>query len=177
MKFIVSSTYLLKQLQVLGGVINNSNTLPILDNFLFELNNAQLTISASDLETTMSSTIEVESDSQGSVAIPARLLLDTLKTFPEQPLTFIVEDNNTIEISSNHGKYALAYANGDEFPKAVALENPSSTIIMGDILATAISKTIFAAGNDDLRPVMSGVFFQFSTDNLTFVATDAHKLV
>mgnify|MGYP000219567667 CR=1 FL=1 len=177
MKFIVSSTYLLKQLQVLGGVINSSNTLPILDNFLFELNGTELTISASDLETTMSSTITVESDSDGSVAIPAKLLLDTLKTFPEQPLTFIIEDNNTIEISSNHGKYALAYANGEEFPKAVALENPSSTTIAGNILATAISKTIFAAGNDDLRPVMSGVFFQFSTESLTFVATDAHKLV
>jgi len=125
----------------------------------------------------MSSTIDVESDSKGSVAIPARLLLDTLKTFPEQPLTFVIEDNNTVEISSNHGKYALAYASGEEFPKAVALEDPSSTTILGDILATAISKTIFAAGNDDLRPVMSGVFFQFSSDNLTFVATDAHKLV
>jgi DNA polymerase III subunit beta len=177
MKFIVSSTYLLKQLQVLGGVINNSNTLPILDNFLFELNHSKLTISASDLETTMSSIIDVESDSEGSVAIPAKLLLDILKTFPEQPLTFIVEENNTVEISSNHGKYALAYANGEEFPKAVALENPSSTTLSGDILASAISKTIFAAGNDDLRPVMSGVFFQFSTESLTFVATDAHKLV
>jgi len=177
MKFIVSSTYLLKQLQVLGGVINSSNTLPILDNFLFELDHTELTISASDLETTMSSTIDVESDNKGSVAIPAKLLLDTLKTFPEQPLTFIIEDNNTIEISSNHGKYALAYANGEEFPKTVALENPTATTVASDILATAISKTIFAAGNDDLRPVMSGVFFQFSTDNLTFVATDAHKLV
>ncbi|MDX1700726.1 MAG: DNA polymerase III subunit beta [Melioribacteraceae bacterium] len=177
MKFIVSSTYLLKQLQVLGGVINTSNTLPILDNFLFELNKSVLTVSASDLETTMSSTIDVESDSEGSVAIPARLLLDTLKTFPEQPLTFVVEDNNTVEISSNHGKYALAYANSEEFPKAVELDNPSSTIINGDILGTAISKTIFAAGNDDLRPVMSGVFFQFSGEGLTFVATDAHKLV
>ncbi len=177
MKFIVSSTYLLKQLQVLGGVINSSNTLPILDNFLFELNKSSLTVSASDLETTMSSTIDVESDSEGSVALPARLLLDTLKTFPEQPLTFIVEDNNTVEISSNHGKYALAYANGDEFPKAVELDNPSSTVLSADVLATAISKTIFAAGNDDLRPVMSGVFFQFSTEGLTFVATDAHKLV
>lgn len=177
MKFIVSSTYLLKQLQVLGGVINNSNTLPILDNFLFELNNSELTVSASDLETTMSATLNVESDNSGSVALPARLLLDTLKTFPEQPLTFIVEDNNTVEISSNHGKYALAYANGSEFPKAVALEDPSSTTILGDVLATAISKTIFAAGNDDLRPVMSGVFFQFSKDGLTFVSTDAHKLV
>ncbi len=177
MKFIVSSTYLLKQLQVLGGVINNSNTLPILDNFLFELNASKLTVSASDLETTMSSTLDVESDEDGSIALPARLLLDTLKTFPEQPLTFVVEDNNTVEISSNHGKYALAYADGNEFPKAVELDNPSTTTISGDILATAISKTIFAAGNDDLRPVMSGVFFQFSTEGLTFVATDAHKLV
>ena len=177
MKFIVSSTYLLKQLQVLGGVINSSNTLPILDNFLFELDNSQLTVSASDLETTMASTLDVESDSKGSVAIPARLLLDTLKTFPEQPLTFVVEDNKTVEISSNHGKYALAYADGNEFPKAVALEDPSKTVITGAVLATAISKTIFAAGNDDLRPVMSGVFFQFSTEGLTFVATDAHKLV
>ena len=177
MKFIVSSTYLLKQLQVLGGVINSSNTLPILDNFLFDIDHTKLTVSASDLETTMSSVLDIESDSKGSVAIPARLLLDTLKTFPEQPLTFVIEDNNTVEISSNHGKYALAYADGNEFPKAVALEDPSSTVIAGNILATAISKTIFAAGNDDLRPVMSGVFFQFSTDNLTFVATDAHKLV
>ncbi len=159
MKFIVSSTYLLKQLQVLGGVINNSNTLPILDNFLFNLQDTTLTVSASDLETTMSSTLDVESDSSGNIAIPAKLLLDILKTFPEQPLTFIVEDNNTIEISSNHGKYALAYANGDEFPKALELDNPSRTTISGDVLATAISKTIFAAGNDDLRPVMSGVFF------------------
>jgi DNA polymerase-3 subunit beta len=177
MKFIVSSTYLLKQLQVLGGVINNSNTLPILDNFLFELNQNELTVSASDLETTMSSKLTVESDSEGSVAVPAKLLLDTLKTFPEQPLTFVVEDNNTVEISSNHGKYALAYADGAEFPHAVELKDPSATTITGHVLATAISKTIFASGNDDLRPVMSGVFFQFSQENLTFVATDAHKLV
>ena len=177
MKFIVSSTYLLKQLQVLGGVINSSSTLPILDNFLFELKDSKLKVSASDLETTMSSTLDVESDTDGSIALPARLLLDTLKTFPEQPLTFVIEDNNTIEISSNHGKYALAYADGNEFPKSVELDNPSITTISGEILATAISKTIFAAGNDDLRPVMSGVFFQFSTEGLTFVATDAHKLV
>lgn len=177
MKFIVSSTYLLKQLQTLGGVINNSNTLPILDNFLFELDGKSLTVSASDLETTMTAKLDVESDDSGSIALPARLLLDTLKTFPEQPLTFTQEENNTVEISSNHGKYALAYANGEEFPKAVALEDPSKITILGHILATAITNTIFATGNDDLRPVMSGVFFQFGTDGLTFVATDAHKLV
>lgn len=177
MKFIVSSSYLLKQLQILGGVINNTNTLPILDNFLFDLKEDELTVSASDLETTMSAKLKVESDSEGKIAVPAKLLLETLKTFPEQPLTFVVEDNNTIELSSNHGKYALAYADGEEFPNPVELEDPSSTVIEGDILATAISKTIFASGNDDLRPVMSGVFFQFSGEGLTFVATDAHKLV
>ncbi|MCB0475149.1 MAG: DNA polymerase III subunit beta [Flavobacteriaceae bacterium] len=177
MKFIVSSTQLLKQLQVLGGIINTNNTLPILDNFLFELSNNQIKVSASDLETTMSTVIDVESNDKGAVAVNARLLLDTLKTFPEQPLTFVVENNNTVEISSESGKYALAYANGEEFPKAIELEAPSTTTVSGDILATAISKTIFASGNDDLRPVMSGVFFQFSPENLTFVATDAHKLV
>jgi DNA polymerase-3 subunit beta len=104
-------------------------------------------------------------------------LLETLKTFPEQPLTFVIEDNNIIEISSNHGKYALAYSSAEEFPKAISLDKASTTVVSADILATAISKTIFAAGNDDLRPVMSGVFFQFSTESLTFVATDAHKLV
>jgi len=177
MKFIVSSNYLLKQLQILGGVINNSNTLPILDNFLFDLNNDELTVSASDLETTMSAKLKVESESEGKIAVPAKLLLDTLKTFPEQPLTFVVEDNNTIELSSNHGKYALAYADGEEFPNPVELEDQSSTVVEADILSSAISKTIFASGNDDLRPVMSGVFFQFTEDGLTFVATDAHKLV
>jgi DNA polymerase-3 subunit beta len=177
MKFIVSSSYLLKQLQVLGSVINSSNTLPILDNFLFELDQNSLTVSASDLETTMSATLEIDSSSQGSVAVPAKLLLDILKTFPEQPLTFSVEENSTIEISSNSGKYAIAYAPGEEFPKSVNLEEPSTTVVPSEVLATAISKTIFAAGNDDLRPVMSGVFFQFSPEGLIFVATDAHKLV
>jgi len=177
MKFIVSSSYLLKQLQVLGGVINSSNALPILDNFLFELDGNDLLVSASDLETTIVAKLSVESEDTGNIAVPAKLLLDTLKTFPEQPLTFVLQDNNTIEISSNHGKYALAYADGNEFPKAVNLEDPSSTTISGSILSNAISKTIFASGNDELRPVMSGVFFQFSPEELTFVATDAHKLV
>ena len=177
MKFIVSSSQLLKQLQVLGGVINSNNTLPILDNFLFEVSENQLKVSASDLETTMSAVVTIESDSSGSIAIAVRLLLDTLQTFPDQPLTFKTEGDSIIEISSDQGKYDMAYFGGDEFPKSVSLPSPSKTIIPSNILATAISKTIFAAGNDDLRPVMSGVFFQFSSQNLTFVATDAHKLV
>ncbi|MDB2556177.1 DNA polymerase III subunit beta, partial [Flavobacteriaceae bacterium] len=127
--------------------------------------------------TTMSAVVTIESDSTGSIAISARLLLDTLKTFPDQPLTFKTEGDSIIEISSDQGKYDMAYFGGDEFPKSVSLPSPSKTVIPSNILATAISKTIFAAGNDDLRPVMSGVFFQFSSESLTFVATDAHKLV
>src|SRR5690606_32398689 len=177
MKFIISSSSLLKQLQIIGGIVSTNNTLQILDNFLFEINKGSLRVTASDLETTASSTLDVEGDKDGAIAVPARLLLEILKNFPEQPLTFTVQDNNTIEISSNQGKYALAYANGDEFPKTIEINDPSTTQVQADIMATAISKTIFASGNDDLRPVMSGVFFQFSTEGLTFVATDAHKLV
>ncbi|MGB5981936.1 MAG: DNA polymerase III subunit beta [Nonlabens sp.] len=176
MKFIVSSSYLQKNLQSLGGVINNNNTLPILDNFLIELSGNTLKVSASDMETTISTLLNVESQDDGNIALPAKLLLDTLKTFPEQPLTFHAE-NSTMVISHDKGKSEIACGSADEFPKSVTLTDPKSTTLMGDILATAISKTIFATGNDDLRPVMSGVFFQLASDGLTFVATDAHKLV
>lgn len=177
MNFIVSSTQLQRQLQTLSGVLNTSNTLPILDHMLFELAPQQLKITATDLETTISATIQVESTSEGKLAVPARLLLDTVKTFPEQPLTFSQANNNTLEISSEQGKYALAYANADEYPQAAEVVDASSLSIQGDTLATAINNTIFASGNDDLRPVMSGVFFQLSSSGMTFVATDAHKLV
>jgi DNA polymerase-3 subunit beta len=177
MQFIVSSSQLLKQLQVLVGIVNTNNTLPILDNFLFELSTNKLKITASDIETIMSTSIDVQSDYKGAIAINARLLLEAIKTFPEQPLTFVVKDNHTVEISSDFGKYDMAYYDGSEFPKTVSLEAPSKTVISSEILATAINYTVFATGNDDLRPVMSGVFFQFNSESLTFVATDAHKLV
>jgi DNA polymerase-3 subunit beta len=177
MQFIVSSSQLLKQLQTLVGVVNTNNTLPILDNFLFELSEDQLKITVSDIETIMSSSIHVQSEYKGIIALNARLLLDAVKTFPEQPLTFIVKENNTLEISADNGKYDMAYYDGTDFPQTVSLESPSKTVLPSEILATAITHTVFAAGNDDLRPVMSGVFFQFSPEELTFVATDAHKLV
>lgn len=178
MKFIVSSSNLLKQIQMLNGVLNSSNTLPILDNFLFEIDKGTLTISASDLETTITTHITVESKDSGNVAVPARLLIDTLKTFPEQPLTFTIDKKRlAIEISSDYGKYKITGQNGDEFPKAPSIENGQSIEMDGSILSRAIGKTLFAAGNDELRPVMSGVFVQFATDGTTFVATDAHKLV
>ncbi|MCK5825274.1 MAG: DNA polymerase III subunit beta [Ichthyobacteriaceae bacterium] len=178
MKFLVSSSLLLKQLKVLGDVIGNNNTMPILDNFLFEITDSTLTITASDLETTMSASLEIESKTDGAIAIPAKLLLETIRTFPEQPLTFTKnEDLNIIEISSDYGKYALSYVDGEEFPKAEILKDQSEVIINSKILSTAISKTIFAVGNDDLRPVMSGVFISLTPEGITFVATDAHKLV
>ena len=177
MKFIVSSSLLYKEIQTLGGIINSTNTLPILDNFLFEINNNKLTLSSSDLESTMTSEIEIESTTTDKVAISAKLLTDILKTFSEQPLTFSKTDNNTIEISASNGKYSLAYLNGDEFPKQIELLDEYETKVKASDLGNAINSTIFASGTDDLRPVMNGVFFQFNSDSLKFVATDAHKLV
>ena len=178
MKFIVSSTALLKQLQLLQGVLASSNTLPILDNFLFEIDGKQLTVTASDLETTITATMAVEAKDKGSVAIPARLLLDTLKAFSEQPLTFSIDGkHHGVEINSEQGKYKMTGFNGAEFPKSPVLEGAAALTLPAGTLAKAINKTIFATGNDDLRPVMSGIFFELTPEDVRFVATDAHKLV
>lgn len=178
MKFIVSSTALLKQLQLLGGVLHTSNTLPILDNFLFEIDNKTLTLSASDLESTMTATMEVDAKDTGVIAIPAKKLLEALKTFPEQPLSFNIDEKTYgIEISSDYGKYKLAGQNGLEFPKNPTIDEPSEVSLEAEVLAEAINSTLFATGNDDLRPVMSGMFCELSKDYVRFVATDAHKLV
>ena len=178
MNFIISSSTLLKNLQGISGVLNSSNSLPILDNFLFEIDKNQLKISASDLETTMNTIIAIESKDTGNIAVPAKLLLDTLKTFADQPLTFNIDDKKFgIEIVSDYGKYKLTGHNGDEFPKLPNIEAAAALNLDAAVLASAINKTIFATGNDELRPVMSGVFCQLSTNDITFVATDAHKLV
>jgi DNA polymerase-3 subunit beta len=178
MNFIVSSTSLLKHLQSISGVLSTSNTLPILDNFLFEIADGQLTISASDLETTMRTTMNVDANEAGRIAIPAKLLLDVLKNLPEQPCTFSVDRTNfSVEIAYDNGKSKMVGYNADEFPRTPAIENSTTIKISGDIISKAINKTLFATGNDDLRPVMSGVFCQFTPQDITFVATDAHKLV
>ena len=178
MNFIVSSTSLLKQLQAVGGVLNSSNTLPILDNFLFEITDGLLTVSISDLETTMMTKLEVQSEQNGKIAIPAKLLLDVLKNLPDQPCTFKVNPTNfQIEIAYDNGKSRMVGFNGDEFPKVPELANKSAIKLSGAVLSKAINKTLFATGNDDLRPVMSGVYCQFAGSEITFVATDAHKLV
>ncbi len=177
MKFIVSSSLLYKELQNLGGIINSTNTIPILDNFLFNIDKNKLKITSSDLESSMTSEIEIESESNDNIAVSAKLLLDILKTFADQPLTFNKTDKSTIEITADNGKYSLAYLDGEEFPKEIVIQDASKTEINASDFLNAINSTIFASGNDDLRPVMSGVFFQFNSDSLKFVATDAHKLV
>jgi DNA polymerase-3 subunit beta len=178
MNFITSSTSLLKHLQSISGVLSTSNTLPILDNFLFEIAEGQLTISASDLETTMRTSMNVEANESGKIAIPAKLLLDVLKNLPDQPCTFSVDNTNfSVEIAYDNGKSKMVGFNGDDFPRTPSIENSSVIKISGDIISKAINKTLFATGNDDLRPVMSGVFCQFTPQDITFVATDAHKLV
>ena len=178
MKFIVNSSALLKELQKLSGVISSNNTLPILDNFLFEITDGKIVIVACDLETTMMSEISTESSTNGKITIPSKILLDTLKTFSNQPLTFIVDDEtNSIEISSDNGNYKLVGQNASEFPKVPSVDSSSTLEIDSEVLANAINKTLFATGNDELRPVMSGVFCELSSENATFVATDAHKLV
>ena len=178
MKFIVDSSALLKELQKLSGVLSTNNTLPILDNFLFDVSDGKISIYASDLETTMMTKMKAEAGENGKIAIPARLLLDTLKTFSSQPLTFLVDSSNFgIEISSENGQYKLAGQNAEEFPKVLVLESAATANLNADVLIKAINKTLFAAGNDELRPVMSGVFCEFSAEKISFVATDAHKLV
>ena len=179
MKFIVSSQTLMKQLQQVGGVLNSSNPLPILDNFLFIVEKGNLQVSASDLESTMTTNVQlIEGKQSGKIAVPAKILLDTLKTFPEQPLTFLVDTKTFgIEIVSDYGKYKLTGFDAEEFPKVPAMDGSKSFMIKPDVLQKAINKCLFATGNDELRPVMSGVFYQLSKDNITFVATDAHKLV
>jgi len=179
MKFIVSSSLLLKQLQSISGVLSTNNTLPILDNFLFELTENELNIYASDLETTMSSRMAVEmSDEEGSVAVPAKILLDTLKTFSNIPITMEIDQENFgISLLAGEGKYRLAGQDPEEYPKPAELDAASSVTMESDILFKAVSKTLFAASNDEMRPAMTGVFCEFTPENVTFVATDAHKLV
>jgi DNA polymerase III subunit beta len=178
MKFIVNTGALLKQLQLISGVVGANSVLPILENFLFDINKKNLTIFATDLETSMSASMEVDSKESAKIAMPAKMLLDVLKTLPEQPLTFNIDNKSfAIEITSDNGKYKLNGENGDDFPKIPVAENVTNLNIASLVLANAINKTLFAVSSDELRPAMTGVYFQLDPDGTTFVATDAHKLV
>ena len=180
MKFIASSTELLSHLQAISRVINSKNSLPILDNFLFDLKGNTLTLTASDIETTLVTSMEVESaEGNGKVAVASKLLLETLREFSEQPLSFDINDSNlALVITSSNGSYNFIGQNGDEYPRLPELQNDARTLAMPvEILSKGIVKTLFATADDELRPVMNGVYFDIDAENLTMVATDAHKLV
>ncbi len=178
MNFIVSSSYLLKNLNIINGVITSNPVVPILDNVLFEIENGNLLITASDLQSSVMVEIQVESKGDGSIAIPAKILIDTLKNLPEQPVTFSIDNENyNIEINSDNGRYKLAGENATDFPKAPQVSDSYSMVLKSDILGNAISNTIFSTSTDELRPAMTGIFLKLSSSACTFVSTDGHRLV
>lgn len=178
MNFIVSSSTLLRQLQHVGGVISTNTVLPILEDFLFQIEKNKLVITATDLETVMKVHLDVEAKEAGKVCIPARILLDYLKSNPDQPLTFHVDKTSySIDITSDNGKYKIMGEDPENFPKDPVPDQSTSFTMTCDALATAIQKTLFAVSSDDLRPAMTGVYFELDANTATFVATDAHRLM
>ena len=178
MKFIVSSSALLKQLSAINGVITTNPIVPILENFLFEIAEGKLKITASDLQTSMITELDVEAKDSGKIAIPARILLDTLKNLPEQPVTFSIDkDTYGVELISDNGRYKLSGENAADFPKVTSVNNGDKLDLSSEILYRAIANTIFVASNDDLRPAMTGVYVEIGESSTTFVATDGHRLV
>ncbi len=181
MKFIISSTDLLSHLQAIGRVISTKNTIPILDSFLFQLSGNDLVITASDLETTMITSLKLDNaDGDGAIAIPARILIDTLKEFPEQPLTFDLNlDSLGIDIVSDNGKYSIVGKPGIDFPVLPAIneERVTEVSFSAESLNKGISRTLFATADDELRPVMNGILVEIRQEQTTFVSSDAHKLV
>ena len=177
MKFIVSSSQLLKHLQQIAGVINSNTVLPILEDFLFEVEKNKLTVVATDLETVMRIQMDIEAKESGKVCIPAKILMDSLKNISDQPLTFNIDKSFGVEITSDNGKYKVMGENPDNFPKEPTADDATSFTMTASALVTAINKTLFAVSNDDLRPAMTGVFFELDPKYLQCVATDAHRLV
>lgn len=180
MKFIVSSTGLFSHLQAISRVINSKNSLPILDCFLLELTDGTLSITASDSETTLVTSIEViENDGDGRFAVSSKTILDALKEIPEQPLTFDVNTENfEINVQYQNGKYSLMGQNADEYPQTPGLGSNAVYVNMGAaIMMNGINRALFATADDELRPVMNGIYFDITTEDITFVASDGHKLV
>lgn len=180
MRFVVSSTALLSHLQAISKVINSKNTLPILDCFLLELKGTTLSLTAADTETRLVTSIELsEAEGEGKFAVDAKNLLDPLKELPEQPLTFEINSENLETfIYFHNGKYNFIGQNGDDYPQPKELGADGVTLsIDPHILFSGINRSLFASADDELRPVMNGVYFDITTDDLTFVASDGHKLV
>lgn len=182
MKFIVSSGELQKALQTVSGVISSSQSRPILENYLFELEENLLKITASDGETTLVTSLDVKSDESGKLAVPAKIFQEFIKTYGEQPLTLSVKDNtegtgSLLEILDEKDSFSVALDNADDYPELPEFDAASSVSIPGGVLSEALTNTLFATSNDSLRPVMTGVLFQFKEDETNFVSTDSHRLV
>ena len=182
MKFIVASGELQKALQIVSGVISSSQSRPILENFLFELDNEILKITASDGETTLLTSLAVKSDDSGKIAVPAKMFQDVIKSFGDQPLTFSVKESESgegglLEILDEKDNYFVALDNAEDYPELPEFDAAQKVTIASGVLADALSNTLFATSNDSLRPVMTGVLFQFSDKETNFVSTDSHRLV
>ena len=182
MKFIVASGELQKALQIVSGVISSSQSRPILENFLFELDNEILKITASDGETTLITSVGVKSDDSGKIAVPAKMFQEVIKSFGDQPLTFSVKESESgegglLEILDEKDNYFVALDNAEDYPELPEFDAAQKVTIASGVLADALSNTLFATSNDSLRPVMTGVLFQFSDKETNFVSTDSHRLV
>ena len=179
MRFIVTSTSLLKSLQQISGVISANTVLSVLEDFLFELRGNTLTLTATDLETMMRVQLEVnDAQGDGRICIPSKILTDYLKNLPEQPITFnIIESELAIEMSSEVGKYRIGGEKADDFPKEPAPGDTTAFTMPSIALIECINKTLFAVSGDTLRPAMTGVYFELAPDSINFVSTDAHRLV
>ena len=182
MKFIIASGELQKALNTVSGVISSSQSRPILENFLFELENDLLKITASDGETTLLTSMTVKSESNGKIAVPAKMFQDIIKSFGDQPLTFVVKSNENqdgglLEILDEKDNYFIALDNAEDYPELMEFDSSQKIALSSGILAEALSNTLFATSSDTLRPVMTGVFFQFNETETNFVATDSHRLV
>lgn len=178
MKFIVNTNQLLNKLQSISGTIVSKPVIPILDHFLFDIKGSTLTITGTDLETSMSTSVEVQADEDVRIAVPSKMCMETLKALPNQPVTFtLAADNNTIELKSEFGRYKLVGQNADDFPKIPETTSENSFNMSSGVLSSSIAQTIFASGNDELRLSLTGVYMQLFQDNAVFVATDANRLV
>lgn len=181
MNFVISSSELLNSLQTVSKVIKSKNTQPILDNFLFELQAGVLSITASDLESTLSTKHNLEnSNEDGTIAIDAKRLMDIVKEFPEQPITLNIDnESKNVDIVTSNGKFSVVGTSAEDFPmpKKIKDEERKAFVFESDLVFEGINKAIFAVADDELRPVMNGIFIQISTEDIKFVATDSHKLV
>lgn len=178
MKFIVSTGTLLKQLNIINGVIASKVVIPILEYILFEVEDGKLRIVGTDLEVSIQGIVPVESKENGKIAVPAKMIIDILKSLPEQPVTFTINEiTNSIELTSDNGKYKITGEIADDFPKFPIIENALEYKVPAQVLLTGIVSTHIAISNDDLKPALTGMLVEMTGNGLNFVATDGNKLV